>query len=132
MIWTVSILTLKHVTKDNAAAYLEFLRELTIKAHINELVISVDNYTPAATNAFYNIKEQGKVVDYVILMAYDEHYQGSEESGSVSSLEFVKTVWHPWLPAFLKSVLWLHCHSTQGFGRNLSQREVNRLPRLTE
>ena len=80
----------EHVTKDNAAAYLEFLRELTIKAHINELVISVDNYTPAAHNAFYNIKEQGKVVDYVILMAYDEHYQGSEESGSVSSLEFVK------------------------------------------
>lgn len=29
-------------------------------------------------------------MDYVILMAYDEHYQGSEESGSVSSLEFVK------------------------------------------
>ena len=76
--------------KDNAAAYLEFLLELTIKADINELVISVDNYTPAAHNAFYNIKEQGKVVDYVILMAYDEHYQGSEESGSVSSLEFVK------------------------------------------
>lgn len=42
----------EHVTKDNAAAYLEFLRELTIKAHINELVISVDNYTPAAHQCF--------------------------------------------------------------------------------
>ncbi len=29
-------------------------------------------------------------MDYVILMAYDEHYNGSEESGSVSSLPFVK------------------------------------------
>ena len=29
-------------------------------------------------------------MDYVILMAYDEHYNGSEESGSVSSLPFVE------------------------------------------
>ena len=29
-------------------------------------------------------------MDYVIFMAYDEHYSGSKESGSVSSLPFVK------------------------------------------
>ena len=53
------------------------------------MVISVDNYTPASHNAFYDLEEQGLVVDYVILMAYDEHYAGSKESGSVSSLGFV-------------------------------------------
>lgn len=79
----------ENVTTDSAAAYLEFLRELTIKAHANDLVISVDNYTPASHNAFYDLEEQGLVVDYVILMAYDEHYSGSKESGSVSSLGFV-------------------------------------------
>lgn len=80
----------EHVTKDTAAAYLQFLRELTLKCHANDLVVSVDNYPPAGYNAFYDLAEQGRVVDYVILMAYDEHYNGSEESGSVSSLPFVE------------------------------------------
>lgn len=80
----------EHVTKDNAAAYLQFLRELTLKCHANDLIVSVDNYSPAAYNSYYDLAEQGRIVDYVILMAYDEHYAGSEESGSVSSLPFVK------------------------------------------
>lgn len=78
------------VTKDSASAYLQFLRELTLKCHANDLVVSVDNYSPANYNAFYDLQEQGRIVDYVILMAYDEHYQGGEESGSVSSLPFVE------------------------------------------
>lgn len=78
------------VTKDTAGAYLQFLRELTVKCHANDLIVSVDNYTPADYNAFYNLEEQGKIVDYVILMAYDEHYPGGEESGSVSSFGFVE------------------------------------------
>lgn len=80
----------EHVTKDTASAYLEFLRELTLKCHANDLIVSVDNYPPENFNAFYDLAEQGRIVDYVILMAYDEHYNGSEESGSVSSLPFVK------------------------------------------
>ncbi len=80
----------ENVTKDNAPAYLEFLRELTLKAHINDLVVSVDNYVPADYNTFYDLEEQGRIVDYVIMMGYDEHYQGGGESGSVSSLGFVE------------------------------------------
>lgn len=78
------------VTKDNAGAYLQFLRELTLRCHANDLIVSVDNYTPANYNAFYDLQEQGRIVDYVILMAYDEHYSGGEQSGSVSSLPFVE------------------------------------------
>lgn len=80
----------ENVTKDTAGAYLQFLRELTLKCHANDLIVSVDNYTPANYNAYYDLAEQGRIVDYVILMAYDEHYKGSEESGSVSSLPFVE------------------------------------------
>lgn len=80
----------ENVTKDTAAAYLEFLRELTVKCHVNDLIVSVDNYAPANYNAYYDLEEQGRVVDYVILMAYDEHWSGGGESGSVSSLGFVK------------------------------------------
>lgn len=77
------------ITKDNAAAYLQFLRELTLKAHVNDLVVSVDNYVPADYNAFYDLQEQGRIVDYVVVMGYDEHYQGGGKSGSVASLGFV-------------------------------------------
>lgn len=78
------------VTKDSAPAYLEFLRELQIKCHSNNLILSTDNYTPQNFNAHYDLEEQGKVVDYVVIMAYDEHFAGGQESGSVSSISFVK------------------------------------------
>lgn len=78
------------ITKASAPAYLEFLRELVLRCHANDIVVSVDDYIPTDSSAFYNWKEQGRVVDYVIFMAYDEHYAGGGESGSVSSLPFVK------------------------------------------
>lgn len=78
------------ITVETAPAYLEFLRELVLRCHANDIVVSVDDYLPTDSSAFYNWKEQGRVVDYVIFMAYDEHYAGSKESGSVSSLPFVQ------------------------------------------
>ena len=78
------------ITAKTAPAYLEFLRELVLACHANNIVVSVDDYLPTESSSFYNWAEQGKVVDYVIFMAYDEHYSGSKESGSVSSLPFVK------------------------------------------
>lgn len=78
------------ITKQTAPAYMEFLRELVLRCHANDIVVSVDDYLPTESSAFYNWAEQGRVVDYVIFMAYDEHYAGSKESGSVSSLPFVE------------------------------------------
>lgn len=71
-------------------AFIQFIRELSIKCSNNGIVLSVDNYSPMAYNAFYNRKEQANFADYVILMGYDEHYSGSEEPGSVASLGWVK------------------------------------------
>lgn len=81
----------EHVKQESAAAFLEFLRELVLKCHANDIIVSVDAYTPADYNAYYDLEEQGRIVDYVILMAYDEHYAGSEKSGSVSSIGFVRS-----------------------------------------
>ncbi|MBQ1688742.1 MAG: glycosyl hydrolase family 18 [Lachnospiraceae bacterium] len=80
----------ENVKKETAAAYLEFLRELSIKCRANNIVLSVDSYVPSEYTEHYDREEQGKVVDYVVVMAYDEHYSGSEESGSVASIGFVK------------------------------------------
>ncbi len=71
-------------------AYIQFIRELSIKCENNDLVLSVDNYVPSPYTAFYNRKEQAVFADYVIIMAYDEHYSGSEEIGSVASIGFVE------------------------------------------
>lgn len=68
--------------------YVQFIRELALKCHKNDLILSVDNYVPTDYTAFYNRKEQAQFADYIIIMAYDEHYAGSDE-GSVSSISFV-------------------------------------------
>ncbi len=69
---------------------LEFLRELSIETHRNGIILSFDDPVPEFYNAYYNLEEQGRVLDYVILMGYDEHYSGSEEAGSVASLPWVE------------------------------------------
>lgn len=80
----------EHISANTADAYLEFLRELSVKCRNNGIVLSVDCYVPTEYTVFYDREEQGKVVDYVVVMAYDEHYGGSKESGSVASIGFVE------------------------------------------
>ena len=70
-------------------AFIEFIRELSIKCKNNGVVLSVDNYVPMSHTSFYNRKEQANFADYVIIMGYDEHYAGSPEAGSVASLSWV-------------------------------------------
>ncbi len=71
--------------------FIQFLRELSVKCRANGLVLSVDNYVPSAHAAYYDWKAQGEVVDYVVIMAYDEHYAGSETAGSVASYSYLTT-----------------------------------------
>lgn len=70
--------------------YIQFVRELSVKCRQNGLVFSIDNYVPQPYNEHYDLKEQGIVADYVVIMAYDEHTEGSYEAGSVSSYDYVK------------------------------------------
>lgn len=71
-------------------AYIQFIRELSIKCENNDLVLSIDNYVPSSYTAFYNRKEQAVFADYVIIMGYDEHTSISEDIGSVASIGFVE------------------------------------------
>lgn len=77
------------LSEDVGTHFLEFLRELSIECHKNNLVLSVDNPVPEDFTSHYDRAEQGRVVDYVIIMGYDEHYVGSE-AGSVASLPWVE------------------------------------------
>ena len=70
--------------------YVQLVRELSVKCHQNNLVFSVDNYVPQSYNSHYDLKEQGIVADYVVIMAYDEHTEGSYEAGSVASISYLQ------------------------------------------
>lgn len=77
------------LTQEEAPHFIQFIRELSISCRKNNLVLSIDDPVPQFTS-FYNRKEQGIVADYVIIMGYDEHTDGTEKAGSVASLPFVE------------------------------------------
>lgn len=79
----------EYIAKENADDYIQFLRELSVKCRINGIVLSVDDKVPEASNSYYNIEEQGKTVDYVVMMGYDEHWGADSGAGSVASLPWV-------------------------------------------
>lgn len=82
----------KTTDKEN---YTQFLRELTAYSHYNGLTISVD-VTPKSNtenwSLFLDRKALGKISDYMIVMAYDEHWASSPKAGSVASLPWVEQV----------------------------------------
>ena len=80
----------ENVSKECGEHYLQFLRELSLKCRQNEIILSVANPIPSQYSTQYDLEEQGKVVDYVIIMGYDEHHKESPESGPVASLDFVQ------------------------------------------
>ncbi|MEY8338559.1 glycosyl hydrolase family 18 protein [Lachnospiraceae bacterium 62-35] len=82
-------LDFESLKKSAGPHYIQFIRELSVSCRKEGIILSVDNYVPAAHTEFYNRKEQGIVADYVIIMGYDEHYAGGE-MGSVASLPYVK------------------------------------------
>ena len=71
-------------------AYIQFLRELSIKLHALDISLSTDVPVPAAYNDFYSYGEQSNFVDYVIIMGYDEHWGQASGAGSVASLNWTK------------------------------------------
>ncbi|KRE61480.1 glycosyl hydrolase [Paenibacillus sp. Soil750] len=71
----------------------QFVREMTPFMHEQGLSVSID-VTPKSTNemwsVFYDRPALAEVVDYMMLMAYDEYWATSPKSGSVSSLPWVE------------------------------------------
>ena len=81
----------ENITKETYGdSYIEFIRELAIKCHNNGISLSVDVTVPASYNKFFNRADMANFADYVIIMGYDEHYNGSD-AGSVASLPWVTT-----------------------------------------
>lgn len=81
---------LEELSEDTGPHFIQFLRELSIYCRLHQIVLSVDNPVPQEFTAHYDRREQGVIVDYVIIMGYDENYAGSPSAGSVASYPWVK------------------------------------------
>ena len=79
----------ENVKQENGKDFVQFIRELGIMCRNNGISLSIDNYPLRDFNAYYDRAEQAAVADYIITMAYDEYYSGSEQAGPVSSLSYV-------------------------------------------
>lgn len=83
----------ENVHTSDKANFVQFVRELTPLLHEQGLVVSVD-VTPKSNSEMWSLfldrASLGKVVDYMMVMAYDEHWAASPKSGSVASLPWVE------------------------------------------
>ena len=78
----------------------QFMRELTPLAHEQGLTVSIDVTMISGSlnwSRIYDRPALAEIVDYIALMAYDEHWGSSPVAGPVASL--------PWVERGLKAVL---------------------------
>ena len=83
-------LDIEQVADDAGEDYSQFVRELSIELNKIGCILSIDTYVPYKFNKQYDLKEYNDFCDYVIIMAYDEHYSGSKVAGSVSSINYIR------------------------------------------
>lgn len=78
----------------------QFVRELKPLAKARGLIVSID-VTPKSNSEMWSLfldrKRLGETVDYMMVMAYDEHWASSPKAGSVSSL--------PWAEQSVRRIL---------------------------
>lgn len=79
----------EYISLKNGDNYLQFLREMSIKCEENDIILSVDNYVPSEWSGYYDLEQQGRLADYIMVMSYDEHTASSDSAGPVASLPFV-------------------------------------------
>jgi spore germination protein YaaH len=85
---------IENVKQEDGHLVTQFMREATPYMHEAGLVVSMDITFYAGENnnwsSFYERSKLAGIVDYLIIMAYDEHAGSSPVAGSVSSLPWVE------------------------------------------
>lgn len=83
---------IENVREEDGPFVTQFIREATPYLHEAGLIVSMDITFIAGGNwsAFYERDKLAQTVDYLIVMAYDEHWATSPKAGSVASLPWVE------------------------------------------
>ncbi|MCM3705151.1 MULTISPECIES: glycosyl hydrolase family 18 protein [Cytobacillus] len=93
-------LDIENVNPADGPYITQFVREATPYFHEAGLVVSMDiTFISSSGNwsAFYERDKLAGIADYMVVMAYDEHWGSSQVAGSVASL--------PWVEENLKHLL---------------------------
>ncbi|MTI79566.1 MAG: hypothetical protein FH758_01600 [Firmicutes bacterium] len=86
----VDIENLSETNRDDYVKLVKLLREkLPEGKEISVAVVANPNGWTKGWHGSYDYKKLSQVADYLIIMAYDEHWEGSE-SGPVASISFVE------------------------------------------
>ena len=83
-------LDFESLDEETAPYFIEFVRELGVVLRPEGYILSVDVSVPMRWSSYYRRDLLADACDYCIVMAYDEHYSGSE-AGSISSMSFTET-----------------------------------------
>ena len=84
----------EEMKKEDAEAFSQFVREISVALRSKELTVSVDVTVPDGSDTWslcYNRNELIEAVDYMILMAYDQYGKWSKTPGSVASFQWVES-----------------------------------------
>jgi spore germination protein YaaH len=83
---------IENVYEEDGKYVTQFVREATPYFHQAGLTVSTDITFIAGGNysAFYEREHLAEIVDYLVVMAYDEHWGTSPKAGSVASLPWVE------------------------------------------
>jgi len=87
-------LDFENIYDEDKDALTVFVREIKTALKPTGTIVSMDITVPSETSRWstcYNRQALGGVVDYMMLMAYDEHWRTSPVSGSVASIGWVET-----------------------------------------
>ncbi|MCW3489035.1 glycosyl hydrolase family 18 protein [Dethiobacter alkaliphilus] len=76
----------------NRDKFTDFITRLYQKTSANRLVLSVDVVRPAVSlySLCYDRRALAQVCDYLVLMAYDQHWATSPQEGSVAELSWME------------------------------------------
>jgi spore germination protein YaaH len=90
---------IENVREEDGPLVTQFVREAAPYFHQAGLIVSMDITFISTGNwsAFYEREKLAESVDYLIVMAYDEHWGTSDVAGSVASF--------PWVESHLQSLL---------------------------
>ncbi len=83
----------ENIYKEDKDALTQFVRELTPLLKEQGLIVSIDVTIPDGSDTWskcYDRKALGEIVDYVMLMTYDQHWATSPVAGSVAQITWVE------------------------------------------
>ncbi|WFA09024.1 glycosyl hydrolase family 18 protein [Tissierella sp. Yu-01] len=87
----VDIENLSHTDRDNFTLFIKELREALPKdKEVSVAVVANPNGWTSGYYGSFDNENLAKYVDYLMIMSYDEHYEGDNTPGPVSSIQFTE------------------------------------------